>query len=170
MPSLVQRVHHAVQRRRGGQEFPLQQLTFPNDSLAFHHWQQFAQFRTRIPFELRPLLALMREHDAIAGTDNGFEMPICGICFNMRIFGSHQVEHGSGGLCEFVGDAMRLTVFRHSVTVQRRGIVYDAIRLVEQLAERLLPFLVQRLDYAGDFNGERTYALALESSGAVVPA
>ena len=30
-------------------------------------------------------------------------------------------------------------------------------------------FLVQRLDYAGDFNGERTYALALESSGAVTP-
>ena len=31
-------------------------------------------------------------------------------------------------------------------------------------------FLVQQLDYAGDFNGERTYALQLESSGAVVPA
>lgn len=31
-------------------------------------------------------------------------------------------------------------------------------------------FLVQRLDYAGDFNGERSYTLALESSGAVVPA
>ena len=31
-------------------------------------------------------------------------------------------------------------------------------------------FLVQRLDYAGDFNGERTYALQLESSGAGVPA
>lgn len=30
-------------------------------------------------------------------------------------------------------------------------------------------FLVQRLDYAGDFNGERTYAVQLESSGAVVP-
>lgn len=28
-------------------------------------------------------------------------------------------------------------------------------------------FLVTRLDHAGDFNGERTYALALESSGAV---
>ncbi len=28
-------------------------------------------------------------------------------------------------------------------------------------------FLVTRLDYAGDHNGERTYALALESSGAV---
>jgi TP901-1 family phage major tail protein len=37
--------------------------------------------------------------------------------------------------------------------------------------ERLLGrFLVQRLDYAGDFNGERNYTLKLESSGAVVPA
>ena len=31
-------------------------------------------------------------------------------------------------------------------------------------------FLVQRLDYAGDFNGERNYSLQLESSGAVLPA
>lgn len=30
-------------------------------------------------------------------------------------------------------------------------------------------FLVQRLDYAGDFNGERNYTLQLESSGEVVP-
>jgi TP901-1 family phage major tail protein len=29
-------------------------------------------------------------------------------------------------------------------------------------------FLVTRLDYAGDFNGERNYTLALESSGEVV--
>jgi len=28
-------------------------------------------------------------------------------------------------------------------------------------------FLVQRLDYAGDFNGERSYTMTLESSGAV---
>ena len=28
-------------------------------------------------------------------------------------------------------------------------------------------FLIARLDYAGDFNGERNYTLALESSGAV---
>ncbi|MFN3945190.1 MAG: phage major tail protein, TP901-1 family [Allosphingosinicella sp.] len=28
-------------------------------------------------------------------------------------------------------------------------------------------FLVTRLDYAGDYNGERTYALSLESSGPV---
>ena len=31
-------------------------------------------------------------------------------------------------------------------------------------------FLVSRLDYAGDYNGERSYTLALESSGAVVSA
>lgn len=31
-------------------------------------------------------------------------------------------------------------------------------------------FLVSRLDYAGDFNGERSYTLALESSGEVVSA
>ncbi|EQB19077.1 phage major tail protein, TP901-1 family [Novosphingobium lindaniclasticum] len=31
-------------------------------------------------------------------------------------------------------------------------------------------FLVQRLDYAGDFNGERNYTLQLESSGQVTPA
>ena len=29
-------------------------------------------------------------------------------------------------------------------------------------------FLVQRLDYAGDFNGERNYTMSLESSGVVV--
>lgn len=28
-------------------------------------------------------------------------------------------------------------------------------------------FLITRLDYAGDYNGERSYTLALESSGAV---
>ena len=31
-------------------------------------------------------------------------------------------------------------------------------------------FLVTRLDYAGDFNGERSYTLSLESSGQVVAA
>jgi TP901-1 family phage major tail protein len=31
-------------------------------------------------------------------------------------------------------------------------------------------FLVQRLDYSGDFNGERNYAVTLESAGVVAPA
>src|SRR5207237_6052177 len=34
----------------------------------------------------------------------------------------------------------------------------------ETMTER---FLVTRLDYAGDFNGERSYTLSLESSGPV---
>ena len=31
-------------------------------------------------------------------------------------------------------------------------------------------FLVQKLDYSGDFNGERNYTLSLESSGAIAAA
>ncbi|MFC6911497.1 phage tail tube protein, partial [Novosphingobium lubricantis] len=31
-------------------------------------------------------------------------------------------------------------------------------------------FLVQRLDYSGDFNGERNYTMTLESSGVVAQA
>jgi len=45
----------------------------------------------------------------------------------------------------------------------------DDYELSFESGERLQGrFLVQRLDYAGDFNGERSYTLALESSGAVV--
>ena len=47
----------------------------------------------------------------------------------------------------------------------------DDYELSFESGERLRGrFLVTRLDYAGDFNGERSYALALESSGAVVSA
>jgi TP901-1 family phage major tail protein len=47
----------------------------------------------------------------------------------------------------------------------------DAYELSFEDGERLRgAFLVQRLDYAGDFNGERNYTLQLESSGQVVPA
>jgi len=31
-------------------------------------------------------------------------------------------------------------------------------------------FLIQKLDYSGDFNGERNYTMQLESSGEVLPA
>lgn len=45
----------------------------------------------------------------------------------------------------------------------------DDYELSFESGERLRGrFLVARLDYAGDFNGERSYTLALESSGAVV--
>ncbi|WP_156679428.1 phage tail tube protein [Sphingomonas profundi] len=49
--------------------------------------------------------------------------------------------------------------------------ILDDYELSFESGERLRGrFLVTRLDYAGDFNGERTYTLALESSGAVVSA
>jgi TP901-1 family phage major tail protein len=47
--------------------------------------------------------------------------------------------------------------------------VLDDYELSFESGERLRGrFLVSRLDYAGDFNGERSYTLALESSGPVV--
>jgi TP901-1 family phage major tail protein len=47
----------------------------------------------------------------------------------------------------------------------------DAYELSFEGGERMRGrFLVTRLDYSGDYNGERNYALSLESSGPVVPA
>ncbi|MDB5714269.1 MAG: phage major tail protein family [Sphingomonadales bacterium] len=47
--------------------------------------------------------------------------------------------------------------------------VLDDFELSFESGERLQGrFLVNRLDYSGDFNGERSYTLALESSGRVL--
>ena len=47
----------------------------------------------------------------------------------------------------------------------------DDYRLTFESGETMTGrFLVTRLDYAGDYNGERNYTLALESSGPVVSA
>lgn len=47
--------------------------------------------------------------------------------------------------------------------------VLDDYELSFESGERMQgKFLVSRLDYAGDFNGERSYTLSLESSGQVV--
>jgi TP901-1 family phage major tail protein len=47
--------------------------------------------------------------------------------------------------------------------------VLDDYELSFESGERMRgKFLVSRLDYAGDFNGERSYTLSLESSGQVV--
>lgn len=49
--------------------------------------------------------------------------------------------------------------------------VIDDYRLSFESGETLTGrFLVTRLDYAGDFNGERSYTVNLESSGPVVAA
>ena len=51
------------------------------------------------------------------------------------------------------------------------GGAIDDYRLSFESGETMTgKFLVTRLDYAGDFNGERSYTLSLESSGAVVSA
>ncbi|WP_022684953.1 phage major tail protein, TP901-1 family [Sphingomonas phyllosphaerae] len=47
----------------------------------------------------------------------------------------------------------------------------DDYRLTFESGEMMTGrFLVTRLDYAGDYNGERSYTVALESSGQVVSA
>lgn len=56
---------------------------------------------------------------------------------------------------------------------QVRGLALDGgietYELSFESGERMRgDFLVTRLEYAGDFNGERNYTVALESSGAVV--
>lgn len=49
--------------------------------------------------------------------------------------------------------------------------VLDDYEVAFESGERMRGrFLVTRLDYAGDFNGERSYTLALESSGPVTGA
>ena len=49
------------------------------------------------------------------------------------------------------------------------GGAIEAYELSFESGERMRgDFLVTRLEYAGDFNGERNYTLALESSGEVV--
>jgi TP901-1 family phage major tail protein len=49
--------------------------------------------------------------------------------------------------------------------------VLDDYRLTFESGDTMTGrFLVTRLDYAGDFNGERSYTLSLESSGPVVGA
>ena len=46
----------------------------------------------------------------------------------------------------------------------------DAYELSFEDGEKLRgSFLVQKLDYSGDFNGERNYTLQLETSGPVTP-
>lgn len=63
----------------------------------------------------------------------------------------------------FTGSAAELRIKNSAL-----GGVLDDYELSFEGGERLRGrFLVARLDYSGDFNGERNYALQLESSGPV---
>ena len=66
----------------------------------------------------------------------------------------------------FTGSAAEARVKGNALTG-----VLDDYRLTFESGESMTGrFLVTRLDYAGDFNGERSYTLSLESSGVVVAA
>lgn len=78
--------------------------------------------------------------------------------------GVRSVSVSAAGI--FLGSAAETRLRSHALA----GTI-DDYELSFEGGERLRgQFLITRLDYAGDFNGERSYTLALESSGPVVAA
>ena len=83
---------------------------------------------------------------------------------------------GSGGWRELLSGAgvSAAGIFTGSageVNIRNRALagVIDDYELSFESGERMQgKFLVTRLEYAGDYNGERTYTISLESSGVVV--
>ena len=76
--------------------------------------------------------------------------------------GVRSVSVAASGI--FTGSAAEVRVKSNALA----GLV-DDYELSFESGERLRGrFLVTRLDYSGDYNGERNYALSLESSGPVV--
>ena len=65
----------------------------------------------------------------------------------------------------FLGSSAESAIRAHALA----GTVHDYELSFEDGEKLRGRFLVQRLDYAGDFNGERSYTMQLESSGAVLP-
>lgn len=78
--------------------------------------------------------------------------------------GIRSVSVGAAGI--FLGSTAEAALRAHALA----GTLEDYELSFEDGEKLRGRFLVQRLDYAGDFNGERNYTLQLESSGAVVPA
>ncbi|GAA4045993.1 phage tail tube protein [Parerythrobacter jejuensis] len=78
--------------------------------------------------------------------------------------GTRSVSVSAAGI--FLGSSAENRVQTHALA----GTIDDYELSFEDGAKLRGRFLVQRLDYAGDFNGERNYTLQLESSGAVVTA
>jgi len=78
--------------------------------------------------------------------------------------GTRSVSVSAAGI--FLGSSAESAVRAHALSG-----TLDNYELSFEDGERLRGrFLVQRLDYAGDFNGERSYTLQLESSGPVIAA
>lgn len=77
--------------------------------------------------------------------------------------GTRSVSVSAAGI--FLGSAAEAAIRAHALagTIEEYELSFED---GERMRGR---FLVQRLDYAGDFNGERNYTLQLESSGPVRP-
>ncbi|MEN7537540.1 phage major tail protein, TP901-1 family [Aurantiacibacter flavus] len=78
--------------------------------------------------------------------------------------GTRSMSVSAAGI--FLGSSAEAAVRAHALA----GTIEDYELSFEDGEKLRGRFLVQRLDYAGDFNGERNYTLQLESSGPVVPA
>lgn len=78
--------------------------------------------------------------------------------------GTRSVSVSAAGI--FLGSAAEDSVRTHALA----GTIDDYELSFEDGSRMQGRFLVQRLDYSGDFNGERTYTMQLESSGPVIPA
>jgi len=78
--------------------------------------------------------------------------------------GTRSVSVGAAGI--FLGSDAEASIRAHALA----GTLEDYELSFEDGAKLRGKFLIQRLDYAGDFNGERNYTVQLESSGPVVPA
>ena len=76
--------------------------------------------------------------------------------------GVRSVSVGASGI--FTGSAAEVRVRGNALA----GLVDDYELSFESGEKMRGRFLVTRLDYAGDYNGERNYSLSLESSGQVV--
>ena len=76
--------------------------------------------------------------------------------------GVRSVSVSAAGI--FTGSAAEVRLRNHALA----GTIEDYELSFESGEKMRGRFLVTRLDYAGDYNGERNYALSLESSGAVV--
>jgi len=77
--------------------------------------------------------------------------------------GTRSVSVSAAGI--FLGSTAEDAVRTHALA----GTIEDYELSFEDGAKLRGRFLVQRLDYAGDFNGERNYTVQLESSGPVLP-
>lgn len=76
--------------------------------------------------------------------------------------GARSVSVSAAGI--FLGSAAEIRMRNNALG----GAIDDYQLSFEDGARMTGRFLVQKLEYAGDFNGERTYTVQLESSGPVV--